>query len=172
MLLVLAILAIFATVGYPVVYGMLEEESLDAAVHEVEVAIRHAHLLAVSSGNPTRVRIGALNDSLIVLQIRSREHEDILKHGVDDFSQGLLETDAFERVRNLRRPSGLYKISFRHDPRLRGIDIVTSSFGPPGTPLQFDRFGKPSHGGTVTLAGAAGQVVIEVDSFTGRVTVR
>jgi prepilin-type N-terminal cleavage/methylation domain-containing protein len=171
-LLVLAILAIFATVGYPVVYGMLEEESLDAAVHEVEVAIRHAHLLAVSTGNPTTVRIGAPNDSLIVQQARSHEHRDILKPGVDEFNQGLLETEVYERVRNLRRPSGLYEIGFRDDPRLHGIDIVASSFGPPGNSLRFDAFGKPSHGGTVTLAGAAEQVVIEVDGFTGRVTVR
>jgi len=39
-----------------------------------------------------------------------------------------------------------------------------------GTDLTFNGFGRPDTGGTITLTGGGGQIILDIDSVTGEVT--
>ena len=57
-----------------------------------------------------------------------------------------------------------------YEDRFKGVDITISDFDQ-SDPVDFDTLGRPSHGGTATLALKGQQMVISLDVLTGKASV-
>ena len=62
-----------------------------------------------------------------------------------------------------------YYIVFADEDRFHGVDIASAAFDV-NNYVTFDAIGAPSDGGSVTLSLGGRQVVVTVDSLTGKVT--
>ena len=69
-----------------------------------------------------------------------------------------------------------YTVDFQTDPRFTGVDLAGANFnGTSPIRLRFDPLGAPIGGtdnGTVLIRNADHSILITVDGFTGRVSVR
>ena len=120
----------------------------------------------MTAGKQTRATIDAGADAVLVE--RYRINGDILG-GASEMPQNDVESGSFVTMSHPINRGEDYNIVFANEDRLNGVDIASSVFGA-GNSVTFDATGSPSDGGTVTLAFGSGQIIITVDSLSGRVT--
>lgn len=74
----------------------------------------------------------------------------------------------FPTLADLNHPGQAYAVSLATAPYHAQID--SASLGGDGT-LQFDRYGRPDSGGTITVSSGSHQETVTIDPDTGKVTI-
>ena len=166
-IIILLILGIVAVLGLPMLSATLENSRLSGAANEILIALESAQFTASSSGRQTRVTIKAGNDSIVVEQFKISAD---LFNGGDELDENDVESGIFVPMVNLLNRGAYYSVSLRDEDRFRGVDITASDFDGIGNSVTFDVLGAPSKGGSVTLTLGDRQIVVALDSFTGKVT--
>jgi type II secretory pathway pseudopilin PulG len=165
-LIVLLLLGIFVMLSWPQLSSALVDARLSGAAEEVINALEYGQLTAKTSGRNTRVTIEAPQDRIAVRHYKSSAD---LFNGGDVLPASDIESGSYEFMNHPLNKGFVYEIFLSTEIRFSGIDITLSDFNP-GNDVIFDSMGAPSHGGTVTLALGARQVVITLDELTGKVT--
>ena len=165
-LIVFLLLGIVTMVAWPTVNGVMNDSRLSGAVQEVVTALEFAQMTAMSAGRLTRVVIGAPQDRIAVRHYESPA--DLFGGGVELVDTDV-ETGTYEFIDNPLNKGTDYEIIFPDINRFRGVDITASDFNK-GDAVHFDTLGAPSKGGSATLALGTRQVVVNLDSLTGKVT--
>jgi Tfp pilus assembly protein FimT len=165
-LIVVVFLSIVIMLGWPSLNAALGDYRLSGAAQEVVTALEFAQLSA-TSGNQTRVVIGAPQDRIAVRQFNITADLFI---GGDTLAEADVENGTFEFMGNPMNKGTDYEIDFSNERRFQGVDITASDFNQ-GNAVIFDTLGAPSKGGTVTLALGNRQMVVTLDALTGKVTV-
>jgi len=96
----------------------------------------------------------------------------VLAATVDQSSEATasaVETTSFQRVENPMMRGSAYVLSLTRQGVLGGVDIKAVDLGGVSK-LIFDARGSPSSGGTMTLESEGRQLVVNIDSRTGRAT--
>lgn len=165
-LIVVFILGIVAILALPTLQSAVAESKLAGASSEIVVALEYAQMVAMMSGEQTRVTIDATNDTVLVE--RSEISGDIM--GADtELPENDIDSEAFVTVAHPASRGKDYNIVLAEENRFEGVDLVTATFGA-GNSVTFDALGIPSDGGTVVLSLGSTQVTLTVDSLTGKVT--
>jgi len=165
-MIVFLLLGIVTMVAWPTLNGAMNDSRLSGAAEEVVTALEFAQMTAMSSGRQTRVVIGAPADRIAV---RRYESPADLFGGGDVLVDTDVETGTYEFMGNPMNKGTDYEIIFPNVSRFQGVDITASDFNV-GDPVFFDTLGNPSKGGSATLALGSRQVVVNLDSLTGKVT--
>ncbi len=163
--IVTLLLGILAMLGWPALNSALDDSRLSGASSNVVTSLEFAQLKAMNSGRETRVTIDTGAESLLVEQFTSSA----------DFSQSeLAEADieggVFTTVGNPLNRGTDYNLNLSNQALFGGVDVTAVDFGG-GNSVTYDTLGAPSSGGTVTLVFGTRQVVVTLDSLTGKVTV-
>ena len=167
LMIVLLLLGIVAMLGSPALNTAMGDARLSGAAQEVVNALEFAQLTAMTTGQKTRVVIGAPQDRIAVRQYKTNAD---LFNGGDELVDNDVESGTFELMGYPMNKGIDYEIDFPDESRFRGVDITASDFNV-GDPVIFDTLGAPSKGGTVTLAMGGRQMVVSLDALTGKVTV-
>ena len=167
LMIVLLLLGIFTMLGLPALNGAMGDARLSGAAQEVVNALEFAQLTAMTSGRETRVVIGAPQDRIAVRQYTTTAD---LFSGGDTLAAADVENGNYDFMGNPMNKGTDYEIKFPDESRFQGVDITASDFNV-GDPVIFDTLGGPSKGGTVSLAFGGRQMVVTLDSLTGKVTV-
>jgi type II secretion system protein H len=167
LLIVLLLLGITALLAWPTLDSVVGDSRLSGAAEEVVNALQYAQLTAMTSGRKTRVVIGAPEDRIVVRQYKANAD---LFGGGDELVAGDVESGTYELMQYPLRKGTEYSFKLRDEDRSMGVDISTSDFNL-GDPVYFDSLGAPSKGGSATLALGGRQMVVTLDSLTGKVTV-
>ena len=167
LMIVLLLLGIVAMLGSPALNTAMGNARLSGAAQEVVNALEFAQLTAMTTGQKTRVVIGAPQDRIAVRQYKTNAD---LFNGGDELVDNDVESGTFELMGYPMNKGIDYEIDFPDESRFRGVDITASDFNV-GDPVIFDTLGAPSKGGTVTLAMGGRQMVVSLDALTGKVTV-
>ena len=165
-LIILFTLGIVATLALPALQSGIEESKLSGASSEITVALEYSQMVAMTSGEQTRVTIDATNDTVLVE--RSEVSGDITG-AATELPENDIDSEAFVTVAHPAKRGKDYYIVFAEEDRLKSVDIVSTTFGA-GNSVTYDATGVPSDGGTVVLSFGSMQVTLTVDSLTGRVT--
>jgi type II secretory pathway pseudopilin PulG len=166
-LIVVLIVGITTMVGWPVLNAAMGVSRLSGAAEEVVNALEFAQLTAMTSGQRTRVVIGAPLDRIAVRQFIITAD---LFSGGDTMAAADVESGTFALMGNPANKGTDYEIDFSTESRFQGVDITASNFDI-ADPVYFDTLGAPSNGGTVTLALGGRQMVVTLDALSGKVTV-
>lgn len=166
-LVVFLLLGIITMLVWPTVNGAMNDSRLSEAVQEVVTALEFAQTTAMSAGLRTRVVIGAPQDRI---SVRYHKSPADLFGGGDRLVDMDVESGTYEFMDNPLNRGTAYEIIFPNINRYRGVDITDSDFNQVH-PVHFDALGSPSKGGSVTLALGQRQMVVSLDSLTGKVTV-
>ncbi len=164
---VLVVVTIVGILGALVVPSMLSAGTLglQGAARLVSADIQYAQNEAVASGaergiefDPVTNRYRMFDENNVTIDLawmRTGGHADQLDAGGDVLIPG-------------------WTVDFTTDNRFEGVDLVAANFN--GTfQVRFDEMGAPVGGtanGSVMLRNAEHRIVIEVDGFTGRVSIR
>ena len=167
LMIVLLLLGIFAMLGFPALNASMGDARLSGAAQEVVNALEFAQLTAMTSGRETRVVIGAPQDRIAVRQYTTTAD---LFSGGDTLAAADVENGNYDFMGNPMNKGTDYEIKFPDESRFQGVDITASDFNV-GNAVIFDTLGGPSKGGTVSLAFGGRQMVVTLDSLTGKVTV-
>ena len=164
-LIVTLLMGILAMLGWPTLNSALADSRLSGAASDVVTSLEFAQLKAMNSGRRTRVTIDADAETILVEQFASSA----------DFSQSQLAEDnveggEFATVGNPLKRGIDYNLNLSNQALFGGVDVTAVVFGG-GNWVTYDTLGAPSSGGTVTLAFGTRQVVVTLDSLTGKVTV-
>jgi len=165
-LIVLLVLGIVAMVSLPALHGALEDSHLSGAASEVVNALEFAQLTAVSSGSKTRVTIDADTDTILVEQFMPAVG---LLGNETQLNESDVEGGIFVVMGNPLNRGTDYNISFAGANQFAGADITSVAFGT-GNLVVFDPQGAPSDGGAVSLTVGSRQVVVNLDSLSGKVS--
>ena len=166
-IIVVLIIGIITLAGLPALTSSLDHSRLKGAASEVVNALQYAQLSAMSSGQKTRVVIGNLSNRIGVRQYKNSAD---LFQGGDELAAGDVESGTYEIMQHPLKKGYDYEIILLNEDRFRGVDITASDFDQ-SNPVDFDTLGVPSHGGTATLALGNQQIVVTLDSLTGKVSV-
>ena len=161
-LIVTLLLGILAMIAWPTFTSAVDGSRLSGASSDVVTSLEFTQLQAMNSGRRTRVTVDAGAETILVEQFTSSA----------DFTQSQLaeaavEGGEFETVGNPLNRGTDYNLNLSNQAMFGGVDVTAVDFDG-GNSVTFDALGAPSSGGTVTLAG---QVVVTLDSLTGKVTV-
>jgi len=161
-LIVTLLLGILAMIAWPTFNSAVDGSRLSGASSDVVTSLEFAQLKAMNSGRRTRVTVDAGAETILVEQFTSSA----------DFTQSQLaeaavEGGEFATVGNPLNRGADYNLNLSNQAMFGGVDVTAVDFDG-GNSVTFDALGAPSSGGTVTLAG---QVVVTLDSLTGKVTV-
>jgi prepilin-type N-terminal cleavage/methylation domain-containing protein len=167
LLIVLLLLAITAMLAWPTLDSAVGDSRLSGAAEETVNALQYAQLTAMTSGRKTQVVIAAPEDRIAVRPYRAPAD---LFGGGDELIAGDVESGTYELMQYPLKKGSNYLINLSDEDRFRGVDITTSDFNV-GDPVFFDTLGSPSKGGSATLALGGRQMVVNLDSLTGKVTV-
>jgi prepilin-type N-terminal cleavage/methylation domain-containing protein len=167
LLIVLLLLGITALLAWPTLDSVVGDSRLSGATEEVVNALQYAQLRAMTSGDKTKVIIGSTDGRIVVRQYKANVD---LFGGGDQLVAVDVETGSYELVQYPLRKGTNYNFRLKDDDRFKGVEISTSDF-PADDPLYFDTLGAPSKGGSATLAFGGRQMVVTLDSLTGKVTV-
>lgn len=164
-LIVTFLLGVMAMLGWPTLNSALADSRLSGASSDVITSLEFAQLKAMNSGRQTRVTIDAGAETILVEQFASSA----------DFSQSEVakadvEGGVFAPVGNPLNRGVDYNINLSNQALFGGVDVTAVDFGG-GNSVTYDTQGTPSSGGTITLAFGTRQVVVTLDSLTGKVTV-
>ena len=165
-LIVLLVLGIVAMVSLPALNGALEDSHLSSAASEVVNALEFAQLNALSSGSKTRVTIDSGTDTILVEQFMPPVG---LLGSEPQLNESDVEGGTFVVMGNPLNRGTDYNISFTGANRFTGADITSVAFGADNS-VVFDPQGSPSNGGTVSLTVGNRQVVVNLDSQSGKVS--
>ena len=165
-LIIVFLLGIVTVMAIPTLQSGLAESKLAGASGEITVALEYAQLVAMTSGNQTRVTIDAANDTILVERY---EISGDIMGAETELPQNDIDTGAFATVAHPASRGKDYDIAFADESRFDGVDIVSATFGG-GQTVTFDAMGVPSNGGTVTLSLGSNQVILTVDALSGKVT--
>ena len=165
-LIVLLLLAIVAMVSLPALNGALEHSHLSGAANEVVNALEFAQLTAVSSGSKTRVTINAGTDTILVEQFMPSVS---LLGNEGQLSESDVEGGTFVVMGNPLNRGTDYNISLASGNQFGGADITSVAFGA-GNWVVFDPQGAPSNGGAVSLTANGRQMLVNLDSLSGKVS--
>jgi type II secretion system protein H len=167
LLIVLLLLGITAMLAWPMLDSAVGESRLSGAAEEIVNALQYAQLTAMTSGRRTRVVIGAPEDRIAVRQYQTNAD---LFGGGDELVASDVESGTYELMQYPLKKGTEYSFKLSDDDRFIGVDISISDFNV-GNPVYFDSLGAPSKGGSATLALGGRQMVVTLDSLTGKVTV-
>ncbi len=164
-LIIVFTLGIVATLALPALQSGIEESKLSGASSEITVALEYSQIVAMTSGEQTRVTIDAASDTILVERFEISGDLTGAVIPEDD-----IEIGAFATMPHPASRGKNYYIVFADEPRFNGVDIVSATFGG-GQTVTFDAMGvpSPSGGGTVTLTLGSQQVIVTVDAL-GKVT--
>ena len=165
-LIIMFILGIVVTLAIPTLQSGVAESKLAGASGEITVALEYAQLVAMTSGNQTRVTIDAANNTILVE--RYEISGDIMGTATE-IAENDIDSGAFATVPHPASRGKDYNIIFADEDRFDGVNIVSATFGG-GQTVTFDAMGVPSNGGTVTLSLGSEQVILTVDALSGKVT--
>ncbi len=165
-LIIVFILGIVTALAIPTLQSGLAESKLAGASSEITVALEYAQLVAMTSGEETRVTIDAANDTILVERY---EISGDIMGAATEIAENDIESGAFATVAHPASRGKDYNIIFADEDRFDGVDIVSATFGG-GQTVTFDTMGIPSNGGTVTLSLGSNQVSLTVDALSGKVT--
>ena len=165
-LIVLLVLGIVTMVSLPALNGVLEDSHLSGAAGEVVNALEFAQLNAVSSSLKTRVTIDAGTDTILVEQFMPAVS---LLGNEPQLNESDVEGGAFVVMGNPINRGTDYNISFAGANQFGAADITSVAFGA-GNWVVFDSQGAPSNGGAVSLIVGSRQVVVNLDSLSGKVS--
>jgi prepilin-type N-terminal cleavage/methylation domain-containing protein len=166
-MIVVLIMSIVTLAGLPLLTTSMDHYRLKGAAEEVVNAFRYAQSSAMSSGRKTRVVIGHLSNRIGVRQYTLSA--DLLAGG-NELVAGDVESGTYKLMDYPLKKGIKYPVLFADEDRFKGVDITISDFDS-GDPLDFDTLGRPSHGGTATLALKGQQMVISLDVLTGKASV-
>ena len=198
-LIVLLIVGVMAMVALPSMNSSVDDSRLSSATREVVAALEFAQLTAMTSGRECRVTIDDVGETILVEHFvpgsepsPPEEGESRMGHGlVGGLSKSLLhilgigddgeevtnemgeedlEGGHFEPMERPMNPGVDYSIRLPDEGRFDGVDITTVNFGGYNS-VTFNTLGGPSGGGTVILSLGRRQMVVTVDSMTGKITV-
>lgn len=167
LVIVILIVSIATMLGLPMLNKSLEHSRLSGAVEEVVNALQYAQLSVMTTGRKTRVIIGRIEDVIKVEQIQLLADPFDGGDALDEYD---LEHGNYYPMPYPLKKGFEYIIYLSNENRFRGVDITSSAFDPDEV-LYFDLMGEPSHGGSVTLASRNYQMVVTLDSLTGKVAV-
>jgi type II secretion system protein H len=167
LLIVLLLLGITTLLAWPTLDSAVGDSRLSGAAEEIVNALQYGQLIAMTSGQKTKVFIGPTDGRIVVRQYKANAD---LFGGGDQLVAVDVETGSYELVQYPLRKGTNYNFCLKDDDRFKGVEISTSDF-PADDPLYFDTLGAPSKGGSATLALGARQMVVTLDSLTGKVTV-
>ena len=165
-LMMVVILGIVATLAVPALQSGVEGSRLSGAAGEIAVALEYAQFVAMASGEQTRVTIDATDDTVLVE--RSEISGDITG-AATQLPENDIDSEAFATVAHPAKRGEDYYIVFADEDRLKSVDIASATFGA-GNSVTFNATGAPAEGGTVTLSLGSRQIILTVDSLSGKVT--
>jgi prepilin-type N-terminal cleavage/methylation domain-containing protein len=166
-MIVVLIISIAVLAGLPALNSTLDHARLSAAAEEIVNAFQYAQSVAMTSGRQTRVVIGHLSNRIGVRQFTLTGD---LSAGGNELAAGDVESGTYELMDYPLKKGTKYPILFANEDRFRGVDITISDFSQTD-PVDFDTLGSPSHGGTATLTLGGQQMVVTLDTLTGKVSV-
>jgi type II secretory pathway pseudopilin PulG len=167
LLIVFLLLGITALLAWPALDSAVGDSRLSGAAQEVVNALQYAQLTAMTSGLKTRVSISPTFNTIYVRRYKTAAD---LFGGGDQLGAGDVESETWEYMQYPLRKGSEYVIDLGADDRFKGVDITASDFHIVD-PVYFDTLGAPSKGGSATLALGVRQMVVTLDSLTGKVTV-
>lgn len=165
-LIVVLILGIVATLALPTLQSGVAESKLSGASSEIAVALEYAQMVAMMSGEQTRVTIDATNNTVLVELSKISGN---IMGAETELPENDIDIKAFVTAAHPASRGKDYNIVLAEENRFEGVDLVTATFGT-GNSVTFDALGIPSDGGTVVLSLGSTQVTLTVDSLTGKVT--
>jgi Tfp pilus assembly protein FimT len=165
-MIVVMTLGVVALLALPMFGAALEEARLSGAASEIVTALEFAQLTALNSGRETRVTVDHTADTILVEQFRNSV--DLLGEQ-SELAASDVEGGGFAVMAHPVNRGTDYNISLANDARFNGVDISAAVFGSSNS-VVFKTLGEPSDGGTVTLTSSSSQLVVTVDSLTGKVT--
>lgn len=163
---VIFILGIVALLGVPHLDTALTKSYRDAAADEVETALKYARFRAVNSSGTYRVTVSATNNTVEVTQFAypvTVVVADVQAAETD------VEDGAYVAVEHPVNRGSDYSIDFDTEFRLGSASVSASVFGADEY-VEFNSFGEPSSGGSVTITCGGSDVVISVDAQTGSIS--
>jgi len=163
-LIIVFTLGIVATLALPALQSGIEESKLSGASDEITVALEYSQIVAMTSGEQTRVTIDAASDTILVE--RFEISGDITGAVIPEDD---IEIGAFATMPHPASRGKNYYIVFADEARFNGVDIVSATFGA-GQTVTFGAMGIQSTGGTDILSLGSRQVSLTIDSLTGKVT--
>lgn len=165
-LIVVLLLGVIATQAFPMLKSGLENSRLSGAASEIAAALEYAQLIAMTTGQPSRVTIDDEMETILVEQFKI--NGDIFT-GLSEIPEGNIDAGAFTSVSHPVKRGKIYYIVFASEERFSNIDITSASFGSSNY-VRFNDSGVPSSGGTVTLTYGDKQAVIAIAPLTGKIT--
>ncbi len=147
LVMVLLLLGIVLLAGFPLVRSTLDRTRLDAACEELAAAVRYAQSLSMQEG----VSYGVAFDSALN-QVRCYQK-----------STSATILDPIDK-----KP---YVVDFGAEERLKGVMLLSASFGGAGF-LEFDSLGEIPAGGTAVLQYSGLTRTVRVDAPTGKVVIQ
>jgi prepilin-type N-terminal cleavage/methylation domain-containing protein len=165
-LIVVMILGIVTAHALPTLTAGVGKSQLSGAASEIIVALEYAQLHAMTTGEETRLTIDQTADTILV---ESFKVQGDLFGGGSEMTENEVDNGSFLTMPHPTSKGKDYLIVFADEDRFGDVDIANVAFGA-GNSLTFDAVGVPSEGGTVTLSLGSKQIVVTVDSLSGRVT--
>jgi Tfp pilus assembly protein FimT len=165
-MIVVLTLSIVVMLGLPMFGAALGDVRLSGAASEIVTALEFAQLTALNSGRETKVTIDDTADTILVEQFKNSVN---LLGDESELAASDVEGGGFAVMGHPVNRGADYHISLANESRFNGVDITVAVFGSSNS-VVFKTLGGPSDGGTVTLASGSSQLVVSVDSLTGKVT--
>jgi hypothetical protein len=164
-LIVCLVLGIVGLICVPMLGSALEGSKLSGSASDVVTALEYAQIKAMNAGRETRVTFDVAADTVLVEHFTSTA--DFTQ---DTLSEADVEGGAFTPMGHPLKRGTNYNLNLANQTLLGGVDVTAVDFGGANL-VTYNAVGAPSSGGTITLAYGNSQVIITVDSLTGKVTV-
>ena len=165
--IVMAILAIVASAGFPLLLSSLNEAQLNAATEEVVGALVYARQASLRTERNCRVSFFMSGDSLTVKNLTV--NRAVLDPASDTFAYDKVDSVSYSYVRHPLRKELEYVVRFGLDSPFGGVDLFDTDFGGDDR-VTFDRYGIPDSGGKVALRRDGVITTVVLDAATGAVT--
>jgi len=165
-LIIICILGIVATLAVPSLQSGLRESKLGGAAEEIMLAMEYAQLQGMMTGEETRVTVDDAADTVLVEKF---EIQGDLFSGGSQLPAADVETGGFVTMPHPMSKGKDYLIVLADEDRFQGVDIVNVTFGADNF-VTYGALGVPSVGGSITLALGNKQIVLTLNSATGKVT--
>ena len=166
-IIITLIIGIITLLSWPSLIAAVEDARLNGAATETVTALEFAHSKAVNAGRTIRVTFDVATDTFVIEQFT---YNGDLLGGADTLTEADVETGNFTTMQHPLRPGDNYQIDLAGQALFGGVDISAVNFGG-NNYVTFDAHGAPSIGGTVALDFGGRQMVVALDSLTGKVTV-
>jgi len=165
-MIVVSIAGTVAVLSIPAMTHSLGDARLAAVADEAIAAAAFAQFGAVANGRPMRVRIRAAQPQLAIAVEQWQSGADFSQATL---AEAAVETETYTPALHPLRRGEDYVVSLELEQRHASVQITQSAFDL-GSELVFDASGSPSHGGNVSLTGYGRQVVLTVNTSSGKMT--